>query len=61
MNRLISGIKPTGIPTLGNYIGALKQFVKLANELPDYEILIFYRRFTRHYNPTRSCAFKKTN
>ena len=29
MNRLVSGIKPTGELTLGNYIGALKNFVKM--------------------------------
>ena len=33
MKRLISGIKPTGDLTLGNYIGALKQF----KEMPEDE------------------------
>lgn len=32
MSRYISGIKPTGHLTLGNYIGAIKQFVALQNE-----------------------------
>lgn len=41
MKRLVSGIKPTGEPTLGNYIGALRQFVNLQNELPDTEIFVF--------------------
>lgn len=41
MKRLVSGIKPTGEITLGNYIGALKQFVDLQNELSDYEFFIF--------------------
>lgn len=41
MKRLVSGIKPTGELTLGNYIGAIKQFVKLQNELPDTEFFIF--------------------
>ena len=26
--RMISGIKPTGQLTLGNYLGAIKQFIK---------------------------------
>lgn len=39
--RLVSGIKPTGDLTLGNYIGALKQFVKLQDELEDTEFFIF--------------------
>lgn len=41
MKRLVSGIKPTGELTLGNYIGAIKQFVKLQNELTDTEFFIF--------------------
>ena len=28
MNRVLSGIKPTGQLTLGNYLGALKHFKK---------------------------------
>ncbi|WP_027120453.1 tryptophan--tRNA ligase [Mycoplasmopsis lipofaciens] len=34
--RLISGIKPTGNLTLGNYIGALRNFVKLQNDYDAY-------------------------
>ncbi|VEU76902.1 tryptophan--tRNA ligase [Mycoplasmopsis columbina] len=34
--RLISGIKPTGDLTLGNYIGALKNFVKLQEKYDAY-------------------------
>ncbi len=38
---LVSGIQPTGKLTLGNYIGALQQFVKLQDELEDTEFFIF--------------------
>jgi tryptophanyl-tRNA synthetase len=38
MKRMISGIKPTAIPTLGNYLGAIKQFVKYQDE---HELLVF--------------------
>ena len=38
MKRMISGIKPTGKLTLGNYIGALKQFIKYQDE---YQMYIF--------------------
>ena len=38
MKRMISGIKPTAIPTLGNYLGAIKQFIKYQDE---YELLVF--------------------
>lgn len=41
MNIVLSGVKPTGIPTLGNYLGALKNFAKLQNEMIDYEFFIF--------------------
>lgn len=38
MKRMLSGIKPTGKLTLGNYIGALKEFVKYQD---DYEMFAF--------------------
>lgn len=38
MKRCLSGIKPTGALTLGNYIGAIRQFVALQDE---YEMFIF--------------------
>ncbi len=41
MKRLVSGIQPTGQLTLGNYIGAIKQFVALQNELEETEFFIF--------------------
>ena len=41
MAVILSGIKPTGIPTLGNYLGALKNFVKLQNERCEDKFLFF--------------------
>jgi tryptophanyl-tRNA synthetase len=38
MKRMVSGIKPTGKITLGNYLGAIKQFIKNQDE---YELLVF--------------------
>lgn len=38
MKRMVSGIKPSGDLTLGNYIGAMKQFVKLQD---DFELITF--------------------
>ena len=40
MKRLLTGLKPTGNLTLGNYIGAIKPLVDLANT-NEYEILLF--------------------
>lgn len=39
--RIISGIQPTNVPTLGNYIGAMKNFVKIQNEFEDVDLLVF--------------------
>lgn len=36
--RMISGIKPTGPISVGNYLGAIKQFIKNQDE---YELLVF--------------------
>ncbi|MGD9909045.1 MAG: tryptophan--tRNA ligase [Candidatus Izemoplasmatales bacterium] len=41
MKRIVSGIKPTGTLTLGNYIGAIKQFVKLQKSMPEDEFYLF--------------------
>src|SRR5436190_12900596 len=38
---IFSGIQPTGIPHLGNYLGALRQWVKLQNEASAETKLIF--------------------
>ncbi|MFA7561246.1 MAG: tryptophan--tRNA ligase [Candidatus Izemoplasmatales bacterium] len=41
MKRIVSGIKPTGTLTLGNYLGAIKQFVKLQKQRPEDEFFLF--------------------
>lgn len=38
MKRMISGIKPTGKVTLGNYLGAIKPFVNYQDQ---YELFVF--------------------
>ncbi len=38
--RLVSGVKPTGRPHIGNYFGAMKQFVDLLNT-GEYECFVF--------------------
>lgn len=40
MKRMLSGIKPTGRLTLGNYIGAIRQFIEFQNA-GEYENFIF--------------------
>ncbi len=41
MKRILSGIQPTGSLNIGTYLGSVKNFVKLQDELPDYEFFIF--------------------
>ncbi len=41
MKRIVSGIKPTGSLTLGNYLGAIKQFVKLQKQRENDEFYLF--------------------
>ena len=38
MERMLSGIKPSGKLTLGNYIGAIKNFIEYQDS---YEMFIF--------------------
>lgn len=39
--RLVSGIQPSGNLTLGNYLGAIKQFVHLQETMEDTEFFFF--------------------
>lgn len=45
---LVSGVKPTGRPHIGNYFGAMKQFVDLQNE---YDCFIFIADLHSITNP----------
>lgn len=38
---ILSGIQPTGVPHLGNYVGALRQWVQRQHEEPDTTRLIY--------------------
>lgn len=40
MKRIITGLKPTGDLTLGNYIGAIKPMIELSNN-KEYEMYLF--------------------
>lgn len=40
--RLLSGVKPTGRPHIGNYFGAMKQFVDMQD---DYENFVFVAEY----------------
>lgn len=40
MQTIFSGIQPSGIPTIGNYIGAMKQFVALQEDYNCYYCIV---------------------
>ncbi len=43
---LLSGVKPTGRPHIGNYFGAMHQFVELQNEYDAYIFIADYHALT---------------
>ncbi|WP_405082020.1 tryptophan--tRNA ligase [Paenibacillus chitinolyticus] len=51
MKRVLSGIQPSGQLTLGNYIGALRNFVKLQNEHPCYFMIVDLHAVTVPQDP----------
>jgi tryptophanyl-tRNA synthetase len=57
--RLVSGIKPTGSLTLGNYIGAIKQFIELQTTLVDTEMFIFIADLHALTMPIEKLTLKK--
>lgn len=48
----LSGVKPTGRPHLGNYFGAMKQFVDLQDEYHMYVFVAEYHAITTMQNGT---------
>ena len=51
MKRMLSGIKPSGQLTLGNYIGALKEFVKYQDEYDMYVFIANLHTLTVYQDP----------
>ncbi len=48
---LLSGVKPTGRPHIGNYFGAMKQFVDLQNDYESYIMIADYHALTNASDP----------
>ncbi len=48
MERVVSGIRPTGRLHLGNYFGAVKNFVRLQYEYPCFFFIADYHSLTTH-------------
>ena len=47
----ISGVQPSGKPHIGNYFGAMKQFVDLQNEYSGYVMIVDYHALHSLRNP----------
>lgn len=51
MKRILTGLKPTGDLTLGNYIGAIKQMTKMQDEYESYIFVADLHALTIPQNP----------
>ncbi|NDV46823.1 tryptophan--tRNA ligase [Paludibacter sp. 221] len=51
MDTVLSGIRPTGNLHLGNYFGALRNFITMQNENNCYFFIADYHSLTTHPNP----------
>lgn len=51
MERVVSGIRPTGNLHLGNYMGALRNFVKMQHENDCFFFIADYHSLTTHPKP----------
>ena len=50
-DTIFSGMQPTGALHLGNYLGALKQWVNLQDEHPSIFCIVDYHSLTINYDP----------
>ncbi|KAF2106766.1 tryptophanyl-tRNA synthetase [Lophiotrema nucula] len=61
--NIFSGIQPTGVPHLGNYLGALRQWVKLQNEADNktnlYFSIVDLHAITVHQNAEQLRRWRK--
>lgn len=51
MDTVLSGIRPTGLLHLGNYFGALRNFIKMQNEYRCFFFIADYHSLTTHPKP----------
>ena len=51
MKRSLSGIQPSGILHLGNYFGAIDQFIKMQDDYEGFYFVADYRSLTSQTKP----------
>ena len=52
MSRIFSGIQPSGSLHIGNYLGAVKNWVELQHKYESFFCIVDYHAITRPYEPT---------
>jgi len=53
MKKILTGLQPTGVITLGNYIGAIKQMVKYQDEYESYIFVADLHSITTSVDPKK--------
>ena len=51
--RVLSGIQPSGLMTIGNYIGAIRQFVAMQHEYDSYFMIVDMHAITVPQDPAK--------
>src|SRR3954464_1199835 len=51
MSRIFSGIQPSGSPHIGNYLGAVKNWVELQHKYESFFCIVDYHAITIPYDP----------
>lgn len=51
--RVLSGIQPSGLITIGNYIGAIRQFVEMQHDYDSYFMIVDLHAITVPQEPAR--------
>src|SRR5690606_19955525 len=50
MSRVFSGIQPTGVVHIGNYVGAIRNWVRLQDEMESFYCIVDYHSMTIPYD-----------
>ena len=56
MQRILSGIQPSGVPTLGNYLGALRNWVTLQDSHECLYCVVDLHAITQWQDPKQLAA-----
>lgn len=60
MKTVFSGIQPSGNLTIGNYIGAMRQFADLQYETNSYFCVVDMHAITVRQDPSRTKTLRTT-